>query len=88
MKLKIAEFHPAPIVAPDQWQECEIRADRARLSVRVNGALVTEAQALDEFTWLRRSSGEPWWNRVPKRESSEAAPTGYGEKVMKGLGGR
>jgi len=50
VKLKIAEFHPAPIVAPDQWQECEIRADRARLSVRVNGALVTEAQALDEFT--------------------------------------
>ena len=48
--LKIAEFNPAPIVAPDQWQECEIRAERARLSVRVNGVLVTEAQALDEFT--------------------------------------
>jgi TonB family protein len=50
VNLKIAAFHPAPIVAPDQWQECEIRADGARLSVRVNGALVTEAQALDEFT--------------------------------------
>ena len=49
VKLKIAEFHPAPIIAPDQCQECEIRADRARLSVRVNGALVTEAEALDEF---------------------------------------
>jgi hypothetical protein len=23
--------------------------------------------------WLRRSSGEPWWHRVPKRESSKAA---------------
>ena len=50
VELQIAEFHPAPIVAPDQWQECEIRAERARLSVRVNGVLVTEAQALDEFT--------------------------------------
>jgi TonB family protein len=50
VKLKIADFHPPPIVAPDQWQECEIRADRTRLSVQVNGAVVTEAQALDEFT--------------------------------------
>jgi TonB family protein len=50
VKLKIAQFHPAPMVESGHWQECEIRADRTRLSVRVNGALVTEAQALDEFT--------------------------------------
>jgi protein TonB len=50
VNLRITEFRPVARVAPDQWQECEIRADRARLSVRVNGALVTEAQALDEFT--------------------------------------
>ena len=50
VNLTIVEFRPAPMVAADQWQECEIRADRARLSVRVNGALVTEAEGLDEFT--------------------------------------
>ena len=50
LELKIAEFNPPPIAAPDHWQECEIRAERTRLSVRVNGLLVTEAQALDEFT--------------------------------------
>jgi TonB family protein len=82
VKLKIAEFHPVPIVAPDQWQECEIRADRARLSVRVNGALVTEAQALDEFTGyvaIQVSRGAIMFQNLrAARQPSASDPFGQG----------
>ena len=36
--------------APEGWQQCEIRAERDRLTVSINGAVVSTAEELDEFT--------------------------------------
>jgi TonB family protein len=81
-ELKIAEVHPPPIAAPDQWQECEVRAERSRLSVRINGALVTEADALDEFTGylaLQVNRGEIEFRHVTAaRQPSASDPFGEG----------
>jgi TonB family protein len=49
--LKETTFTPAQLSGSlDEWQACEIRAERGQLTVRVNGEIVNSAEGLDEFT--------------------------------------
>jgi TonB family protein len=51
MHMKETTFEPVHARwPPDEWQECEVRADRDTLTVKINGALVSRIQDMDEFT--------------------------------------
>jgi hypothetical protein len=48
VKMKEVAFQPVPVTRPvGEWHECEIRAERDTLIVRVNGALVTLLNKLE-----------------------------------------
>jgi TonB family protein len=81
--LKVLALHPAPLVEPfDGWQQCEVGVKRSKLEVRVNGALVSEADDLDEFTGyvaLQASRGRIEFRNVrAAREPSANDPFGQG----------
>jgi TonB family protein len=51
MHMKETAFEPVRALRPPgEWQECEVRAERDTLIVRVNGTMVSTIQGLDEFT--------------------------------------
>jgi TonB family protein len=76
------EFHPTPPPTPaGRWQECEIGAERGKLTVRLNGVLVSTVQALDEFAGYialqsRRGDGIEVRNIQAKRVPSTSEPFG------------
>jgi TonB family protein len=51
MHLKETAFEPVRAPWPaDAWQECEIRAQRDKLTVKINGSIASTIEGLDEFT--------------------------------------
>lgn len=85
--------HTAPQLSglPDGWQTCEIRAERNRLNVIVNGIAVTSAEDLDEFTGhialqLRRGDGIEFRNLLAERLPVAGAPFGRGAVTAREAG--
>jgi TonB family protein len=82
--LKVVSFTPGTRSNPhDRWRECEIRAERDTLSVRIDGALVSAAEALDEFTGHialegRRGAGVEFRNVRVMRLPVAGEPFGQG----------
>ena len=86
--LQHSAFAPARLSgAHDGWQESEIRAERDRLTVSVNGAMVSSAERLDEFTGYialqARREGIEFRNVRIERLPSAAAPFGRGAYGVK-----
>jgi TonB family protein len=50
LKMKEVSFDPVATRPAGEWQECELRAERDAITVRINGAAVSTVQDLDEFT--------------------------------------
>ena len=81
--LQHSAFAPARLSGShDGWQECEIRAERDRLTVSVNGMMVSSAEHLDEFTGYialqARREGIEFRNLHIERIPAAAAPFGRG----------
>jgi TonB family protein len=78
------EFHPIqPPTPAGRWQVCEIGAERGKLTVRLNGAIVSTVQALDEFAGYialqsRRGDGIEVRNVQATRLPSTGEPFGQG----------
>lgn len=80
--MKEVEFRPIqPPTPAGRWQECEIGAERGKLTVRLNGVIVSTVQALDEFAGYialqsRRGDGIEVRNVQAKRGPSTSEPFG------------
>jgi TonB family protein len=76
------EFHPIqPPTPAGRWQECEIGAERGKITVRLNGVIVSTVQALDEFAGYialqsRRGDGIEVRNVQAKRVPSTSEAFG------------
>jgi TonB family protein len=95
MHLRETLFQPArALPTPAEWQECEIRAERDTITVKVNGAVVSIIQDVDEFagylalesTESNLNSGIAFRNLRAIRLTQAHEPFGQGAHRLPELG--